>query len=131
LIINSVSCTSAFSQIAAVEALTGPQDAVDAMVEEFRVRRSLIVEGLNALPGVRCQLPSGAFYAFPNVSGTGMTGTEFADRMLYEGGVSVLGGSAFGRVGVDHVRVSYANSQANLRRALERMAEVLSKTPVG
>jgi aspartate/methionine/tyrosine aminotransferase len=131
LIINSVSCTSAFSQIAAVEALTGPQDAVDAMVEEFRARRSLIVEGLNELPGVRCLLPSGAFYAFPNVSGTGMTGTEFADRMLYEGGVSVLGGSAFGRVGVDHVRVSYANSQANLRRALERMAEVLAKTPVG
>ena len=131
LIINSVSCTSAFSQIAAVEALTGPQDAVDAMVEEFRFRRSLIVEGLNALPGVRCLLPSGAFYAFPNVSGTGMTGTEFADRMLYEAGVSVLGGSAFGRVGVDHVRVSYANSQANLRRALERMADVLVKTPVG
>jgi aspartate/methionine/tyrosine aminotransferase len=131
LIINSVSCTSAFSQIAAVEALTGPQDAVDAMVEEFRVRRSLIVDGLNALPGVRCLLPSGAFYAFPNVSGTGMTGTEFADRMLREAGVSVLGGSAFGRVGVDHVRVSYANSQANLRRALERMADVLAKTPVG
>jgi aspartate/methionine/tyrosine aminotransferase len=130
LIINSVSCTSAFSQIAAVEALTGPQDAVDAMVEEFRTRRALIVEGLNALPGVRCLQPSGAFYAFPNVSGTGMTGTEFADRMLYEGGVSVLGGSAFGRVGVDHVRVSYANSQANLGRALDRMAEVLAKTPV-
>jgi aspartate/methionine/tyrosine aminotransferase len=130
LIINSVSCTSAFSQIAAVEALTGPQDAVDAMVEEFRARRSLIVDGLNSLPGVRCLLPSGAFYAFPNVSGTGMTGTEFADRMLYEAGVSVLGGSAFGRVGVDHVRVSYANSQANLRRALDRMADVLAATPV-
>ena len=130
LIINSVSCTSAFSQIAAVEALTGPQDAVDAMVEEFRVRRSLIVDGLNSLPGVRCLLPSGAFYAFPNVSGTGMTGSEFADRMLYEAGVSVLGGSAFGRVGVDHVRVSYANSQANLRRALDRMADVLAAAPV-
>jgi aspartate/methionine/tyrosine aminotransferase len=130
LIINSVSCTSAFSQIAAVEALTGPQDAVDAMVEEFRARRSLIVDGLNSLPGVRCLLPSGAFYAFPNVSGTGMTGSEFADRMLYEAGVSVLGGSAFGRVGVDHVRVSYANSQANLRRALDRMADVLAAAPV-
>jgi aspartate/methionine/tyrosine aminotransferase len=130
LIINSVSCTSAFSQIAAIEALTGPQDAVDAMVEEFRVRRALVVEGLNALPGVRCLLPSGAFYAFPNVSGTGMTGTEFADRMLHEAGVSVLGGTAFGRVGVDHVRVSYANSQANLRRALERMGEVLAAAPV-
>jgi aspartate aminotransferase len=130
LIINSVSCTSVFSQIAAIEALTGPQDAVDTMVEEFRARRSLIVDGLNALPGVRCLRPSGAFYAFPNVSGTGMTGTEFADRMLKEAGVSVLGGNAFGRVGVDHVRVSYANSQENLRRALERMADVLAATPV-
>ncbi|HEY8199695.1 MAG TPA: pyridoxal phosphate-dependent aminotransferase [Candidatus Limnocylindrales bacterium] len=130
LIINSVSCTSVFSQIAAIEALTGPQDAVDAMVEEFRARRSLIVAGLNALPGVRCLRPAGAFYAFPNVSGTGMTGTEFADRMLKEAGVSVLGGNAFGRVGVDHVRVSYANSQENLRRALERMADVLAATPV-
>ena len=130
LIINSVSCTSVFSQIAAIEALTGPQDAVDTMVEEFRVRRSLVVDGLNALPGVRCLRPSGAFYAFPNVSGTGMTGTEFADRMLKEAGVSVLGGNAFGRVGVDHVRVSYANSQENLRRALERMADVLAAAPV-
>ena len=130
LIINSVSCTSVFSQIAAIEALTGPQDAVDTMVEEFRARRSLIVDGLNALPGVRCLRPAGAFYAFPNVSGTGMTGTEFADRMLKEAGVSVLGGNAFGRVGVDHVRVSYANSQENLRRALVRMADVLAATPV-
>ncbi|MFI5291448.1 MAG: pyridoxal phosphate-dependent aminotransferase [Candidatus Limnocylindrales bacterium] len=130
LIINSVSCTAAFSQIAAIEALTGPQDAVDAMVAEFRTRRSLIVRGLDALPGVRCLLPAGAFYAFPNVSGTGMTGTEFADRMLTEAGVSVLGGGAFGRVGVDHVRVSYANSQENLSRALERMADVLAATPV-
>ncbi|HEY8169445.1 MAG TPA: pyridoxal phosphate-dependent aminotransferase, partial [Candidatus Limnocylindrales bacterium] len=130
LIINSVSCTAAFSQIAAIEALTGPQDAVDAMVAEFRTRRSLIVGGLDALPGVRCLLPAGAFYAFPNVSGTGMTGTEFADRMLTEAGVSVLGGGAFGRVGVDHVRVSYANSQENLSRALERMADVLAATPV-
>jgi len=130
LIINSVSCTSVFSQIAAIEALTGPQDAVETMVEEFRVRRSLVVDGLNALPGVRCLRPSGAFYAFPNVSGTGMTGTEFADRMLKDAGVSVLGGNAFGRVGVDHVRVSYANSQENLRRALERMADVLAATPV-
>ena len=130
LIINSVSCTSVFSQIAAIEALTGPQEAVDTMVEEFRTRRSLIVDGLNALPGVRCLRPAGAFYAFPNVSGTGMTGTEFADRMLKDAGVSVLGGNAFGRVGVDHVRVSYANSQENLRRALERMADVLAATPV-
>ncbi|MGH2407127.1 MAG: pyridoxal phosphate-dependent aminotransferase [Candidatus Limnocylindrales bacterium] len=126
LIINSVSCTSAFSQIAAVEALTGPQADVEAMVEEFRARRELIVAGLNAIPGVRCRTPHGAFYVFPNVAGTGLTGGEFADRMLYEGGVSVLAGSAFGRVGVDHVRISYANSRTNLQRAVERIGDVLA-----
>jgi aspartate/methionine/tyrosine aminotransferase len=130
LIINSVSCVSAFSQIAAVEALTGPQADVEAMVEEFRVRRDLVVAGLNAIPGIRCRRPQGAFYVFPDVSGTGMTGGEFADRMLYEGGVSVLAGSAFGRVGVDHVRISYANSQANLRRAVERIGEVVGRVGV-
>jgi aspartate/methionine/tyrosine aminotransferase len=130
LIINSVSCTSAFSQIAAVEALTGPQADVEAMVDEFRTRRDMVVAGLDAIPGIRCRRPHGAFYVFPNVSGTGMTGGEFADRMLYEGGVSVLAGSAFGRVGVDHVRISYANSQANLQRALARIGEVLARAGV-
>ncbi len=127
LIINSVSCTSAFSQIAAVEALTGPQAAVDAMVAEFHARRDLVVDGLNAIPGIRCRRPQGAFYVFPNVSGTGLTGGEFADKMLYEAGVSVLAGSAFGRVGVDHARISYANSQSNLRRAVERIADVVAR----
>ncbi len=127
LIINSVSCTSAFSQIAAVEALTGPQAAVDAMVAEFHARRDLVVDGLNAIPGIRCRRPQGAFYVFPNVSGTGLTGGEFADKMLYEAGVSVLAGSAFGRVGVDHARISYANSQSNLHRAVERIADVVAR----
>lgn len=127
LIINSVSCTSAFSQIAAVEALTGPQADVDAMVAEFHTRRDLVVDGLNAIPGIRCRRPQGAFYVFPNVSGTGLTGGEFADKLLYEAGVSVLAGSAFGRVGVDHARISYANSQANLRRAVERIADVVAR----
>ena len=130
LIINSVSCTSAFSQIAAVEALTGHQTDVEAMVVEFRARRELIVDGLNAIPGIRCRRPRGAFYVFPDVSGTGLTGGEFADRMLYEAGVSVLAGSAFGRVGVDHVRISYANSQANLQRAVARIAEVVARIDV-
>jgi len=130
LIINSVSCTSAFSQIAAVEALTGPQVDVDAMVAEFHARRDLVVDGLNAIPGIRCRRPQGAFYVFPNVSGTGLTGGEFADKMLYEAGVSVLAGSAFGRVGVDHARISYANSQANLRRAVERIADVVARVGV-
>ncbi len=131
LIINSVSCTSSFEQIAAVEALTGPQDSVDAMVEEFRARRSLIVDGLNSIPGFQCNMPSGAFYAFPNVAGTGMNGTQLADRLLNEGGVCVLSGSAFGQACTDHVRISYANSRENLSLALDRIREVVSKTPAG
>ena len=115
---------STFSQIAAAEALTGPQDSVDAMVREFRARRDLIVDGLNAIPGIRCLRPSGAFYVFPDVSGTGMTGAEFAERALTEAGVSVLGGTAFGDEGRDHVRMSYANSQPRIAEALERLRSV-------
>ncbi len=129
LIINSVSCTSSFEQIAAVEALTGPQESVDKMVAEFRARRDLVVAGLNKIPGIRCRMPHGAFYVFPNVSGTGMNGDEFTHRMLYEGDVCVLSGTAFGKVGADHVRISYANSQPNLRKALERIEKVVSKSP--
>jgi aspartate/methionine/tyrosine aminotransferase len=129
LIINSVSCTSSFSQMAAVEALTGPQDSVDAMLEEFRGRRELVVKGLNEIPGFRCIQPHGAFYAFPNVSGTGLTGSELADRLLDEAGVSVLSGTAFGHVGRDHLRVSYANSRENITEALGRMRDVVSRLP--
>jgi aspartate/methionine/tyrosine aminotransferase len=131
LIINSVSGTSAFQQVAAAAALNGPQDSVYEMHEEFRARRDLIVAGLNKIPGLRCRMPSGAFYAFPNVSGTGMTGAELADKLLYEGGVCVLSGTAFGKVCPGHIRISYANSQDNLRRALERIEEVVSKVPAG
>jgi aspartate/methionine/tyrosine aminotransferase len=129
LIINSVSCTSAFSQIAAVDALTGPQDSVDAMVREFRARRDLVVEGLNAIPGISCLSPAGAFYVFPNVSGTGLSGSEFADRLLRDAGVCVLSGTAFGQVGRDHIRISYANSQAKLREALERIDGFVRSLP--
>jgi len=121
LIINSVSCTSSFSQLAAVEALTGPQDTVEAMVEEFRTRRSLIVDGLNDIPGISCRLPAGAFYAFPDISATGLDGSAFADRLLDETGVCVLAGTAFGQVGRDHIRISYANSRENLAEALRRI----------
>jgi aspartate/methionine/tyrosine aminotransferase len=131
LIINSVSCTSMFSQVAAVEALTGPQDTVDAMVAEFRARRDLIVDGLNAIDGITCRTPAGAFYVFPDVSGTGLTGQEFADRLLPDQGVCVLSGSAFGQVGAAHVRVSYANSQDNLRLALERIATFVADARAG
>jgi aspartate aminotransferase len=131
LIINSVSCTSSFSQIAATEALTGPQDAVEAMLEEFRARRELVVEGLNQIPGFRCAKPAGAFYVFPSVADTGFSGAALADRLLYDGGVCVLAGTAFGHVGRDHLRISYANSQENLRKALERIGEVAANLPAG
>ncbi|MFN8519351.1 MAG: pyridoxal phosphate-dependent aminotransferase [Chloroflexota bacterium] len=126
LMINTVSCTATFAQAAAVEALTGPQDAVDAMVAEFRARRSLVVDGLARLPGVRCRMPSGAFYAFPDVSGTGLDGPALAERLLVDAGVSVLSGTAFGREGRHHLRVSYANSRENIVRALDRMADLLA-----
>ena len=115
-----------FSQVAAVEALTGSQDNVAAMVHEFDARRRRIVDGLNAIDGIDCHLPRGAFYVFPDVSGTGLSGEEFADRLLYEAGVCVLAGTAFGEVGRDHVRISYANSQANIEQGLERMAAFAS-----
>jgi aspartate/methionine/tyrosine aminotransferase len=89
----------------------------------------LIVDGLNEIQGIRCRMPHGAFYVFPNVSGTGMNGTQMADKLLNEGGVCTLSGTAFGKVGADHIRISYANSQENLKLALERIADVVAKTP--
>jgi aspartate aminotransferase len=125
LIVNSVSCTNAATQWAGVEALTGPQASVDAMVAEFKARRDLIVDGLNAIPGVTCLRPSGAFYVFPDISATGLTGAELADRLLNEGGVSALAGTAFGQVGKYHLRFSYANSRENLAEALRRTQAVV------
>jgi aspartate/methionine/tyrosine aminotransferase len=126
LMINTVSCTASFPQWAAVEALTGPQDSVEAMVREFRERRALIVEGLNALPSVTAAMPHGAFYAFPDISATGFDGAELAERLLLDAGVSVIAGTAFGHMATHSFRVSYANSRENLRIALERMADFLS-----
>jgi aspartate aminotransferase len=125
LIINSVSGTSAFSQMAAVEALTGPQNPVDEMVEEFRARRDLVVDGLNDIEGIRCLKPSAAFYVFPDISATRLTGAELADRLLQDAGVSVLAGTAFGTLGGDHIRISYANSRENLALALERIRDIV------
>ncbi|MFL5775895.1 MAG: pyridoxal phosphate-dependent aminotransferase [Chloroflexota bacterium] len=129
LVINTISCAPTFAQLGAVEALRGPQDDVDAMVVEFRERRDLIVDGLNAIAGIRCLRPSGAFYAFPDISGTGLTGAELADRLLQEAGVCVLAGTAFGGVGGSHVRISYANSRENLSLALERIGEFVARLP--
>jgi aspartate aminotransferase len=121
LIINTISCAPTFAQMGAVEALTGPQDDVDAMIGEFRVRRDMIVEGLNAIPGFECRLPVGAFYVFPSVRGTGLSGAEMADRLLQEVGVCVLAGSSFGGFGDDHIRISYAASQERISEALRRI----------
>jgi len=121
LIINTISGVATFAQEGAVEALNGPQDDVDAMVVEFRARRDLIVDGLNAIPGIECRRPLGAFYVFPSIAGTGLSGADLAERLLQEAGVCVLPGSAFGQYGDDHIRISYANSQANLTEALGRM----------
>lgn len=125
LIVNSVSCTNAATQWAGVEALTGPQDSVNAMVAEFRTRRDLIVDGLNSIPGVSCVRPAGAFYAFPDISATGLTGAELADRLLNEGGVSALAGTAFGQVGRFHLRFSYATSRENIAEAVRRTRAVI------
>ncbi|HET8570841.1 MAG TPA: pyridoxal phosphate-dependent aminotransferase [Candidatus Limnocylindria bacterium] len=127
LVINSVSCTNAFAQAGAAEALTGPQDAADAMRQEFIARRSLVIDGLNAIPGVTCVMPHGAFYAFPNVSSFGRSSAEIADHLLYDAGVCVLAGTSFGRFGEGYLRLSYANSRENLSAALERMRDSLAK----
>lgn len=124
--VNSTSCVPAFIQLAGVAALTGPQEEPEEMKEQFRHRRDLIVEGLNQLPGVSCRMPRGAFYAFPNVSAVPLATDELAARMLEEAGVAVLAGSAFGGVGMDNLRVSYANSEDKLFEALERVADFLT-----
>jgi aspartate aminotransferase len=121
LIINTISCAPTFAQLGAVAALTGPQVDVDAMVAEFRVRRDLVVDGLNAIPGVECRRPVGAFYAFPSVAGTGLSGAAVAERLLQEAGVCVLPGVGFGAHGGDHIRISYAASRASLVEALGRI----------
>jgi aspartate/methionine/tyrosine aminotransferase len=122
---NVTSCTAAFTQMAGIEALTGPQDAVGAMVAEFKARRDLIVDGLNAIEGVSCRRPAGAFYVFPQLEGFRLSTGEIADLLLQEAGVAVLAGTAFGAVGTDSIRLSYANSQENLHKALDRMGELL------
>ncbi len=127
LIINSVSCTAPATQLAGVAALTGPRTEIDAMMAEFDRRRVAVVEGLNSLPGVSCRDPKGAFYAFPNVKGTGQDSRVVADRLLQEAGVAVLSGTAFGDYGDGYLRLSYANSMENIKEAIEAMRGLLEE----
>ena len=122
---NSNSCTAAFTQIAGIEALTGPQDESLKMMAEFKARRDLIVDGLNEIPGFKCLRPKGAFYVFPNITGTGKKSKEIEEFLLEEAGVAGLSGTSFGEYGEGYLRFSYANSQENLRKALEMIKKVI------
>jgi aspartate/methionine/tyrosine aminotransferase len=131
LMVNSNSCTASFTQLAGIAALQGDQTPVAAMVAEFKRRRDVIVAGLNRLPGVSCRSPRGAFYVFPNISALRRPSSEVANALLQEAGVAVLGGSAFGEYGEGYLRLSYANSEANILKALERMRPVLARLASG
>jgi aspartate/methionine/tyrosine aminotransferase len=125
LCINDHSCVNAAAQFAGLAALTGPQTAVDDMMVQFDARRQAIVAALNDLPGVRCADPGGAFYAFPNIEGTGMTAREAQDRFLNDAGVATVAGTSFGALGEGYVRFSYANSLENITRAIDRIRACL------
>jgi aspartate aminotransferase len=127
LLVNSASCVPGFVQRAALAALTGPQQAVTEMVTEFRARRDLVVAGLDALPGVSCATPSGAFYVFPDVSGVPLDAETLAERLLDEAGVALLAGRGFGAQGAGHLRISYAASREDLTLALARIAAFLDQ----
>jgi aspartate aminotransferase len=126
LMTNSNSCTASFIQRAGLAALTGPQGELHAMVEEFRVRRDEMVSGLNAIPGVKCFTPRGAFYVFPDIRATGMSSAELAKALLEQAGIACLSGTSFGAHGEGYIRFSYANSLANIKIALQSMNEFLS-----
>ena len=127
LMINSNSCTCAFVQMAGVEALKGPQDEVDRMVAEFKRRREVIIPGLNEIEGISCKKPRGAFYAFPNITKLGMSSREFSDCLLNEAGVAVLPGTSFGEYGEGYLRLSFATSVENIKKALNRIDEAVKK----
>jgi len=124
--INSVSCPSACVQVAGIEALRGPQDAADKMMVAFDERRKIIVEELNSIPGFTCQMPKGAFYAFPNIKGTGFGAKELEEKLLHEAGVAVLAGTSFGHLGEGYLRFSYASSIDEIKAACGRVRDLLS-----
>jgi len=125
--VNATSCTASFSQRAGLAALEGPQDAVNTMVAEFKKRRNAIVQALNTIPGFRCSLPAGAFYAFPNITGTKMSSKDMEEFLLNEAGVACLSGTAFGKHGDGFLRFSYASSLENIQEAISRIKKVSGK----
>jgi aspartate aminotransferase len=125
LIINSVSCVNAPSQFAGIAALDGSDQPINDMMKEFDKRRKFIYAGLNNLPGVECSMPRGAFYAFPKVIGTGLNGSEFSKKCMYEAGVAIVPGTAFGKTSIDYVRFSFAASMENIEKALEKIKNIL------
>jgi aspartate aminotransferase len=129
LMINSSSCAAGFTQMAAIEALSAPESesAVHRMVKVFQYRRDLVVDGLNAIPGVRCAKPQGSFYAFPNIEGTGFGERELADRLLEEAGVAVLPGTAFGAAGKGYIRLAYTQSEDELKRGLKQIGDFIGE----
>src|ERR1700693_64345 len=130
LMVNSNSCTASFTQRAGIAALNGPQDEVVKMVGEFRRRRDVFCAGLNGLPGVRCAIPGGAFYAYPNITGTGWKSDKLADALLKKAGLACLSGTSFGAYGEGYLRFSIANSYENLMAAIERMRQFLTSVKV-
>ena len=125
--INSNSCAAAFSQMATIAALSGPQTCVEKMVEEFRGRRDLIVRELSRIDGIRCRMPKGAFYAFPNVSNVDTDVKRLSNFLLDEGGLACLPGTAFGEGGRGYLRLSYANSRENILEGLRRLEAALTR----
>tara|TARA_B100000963_G_scaffold291133_1_gene261115 strand:- start:3757 stop:4917 length:1161 start_codon:yes stop_codon:yes gene_type:complete len=123
--INSYSCVSAANQVAALAALEGPNEFVNEMMKKFDKRRRLIVDGLNSLAGIKCNKPGGAFYAFPNISETGMNGETFAEKCLFDAGVAIVPGTSFGQSCTKYVRFSFANSYENIEKALEKIKKIL------
>jgi aspartate aminotransferase len=126
LLTHSVGCTAQFTQVAGIEALSGPQDKVDEVVQEYQKRRDVIVDGLNAIPGIACQKPQGAFYAFPNIKSFGISSVQMADLLLERGGVAVLPGSAFGEYGEGYLRLTYSNSLENIYKAIRLIREFVT-----
>jgi aspartate aminotransferase len=129
LLTHSVGCTAQFTQVAGIEALTGPQDRVDEVVQDYQKRRDIIVDGLNAIPGIACQKPQGAFYVFPNIKSFGISSFQMAELFLERAGVAVLPGSSFGEYGEGYLRLTYSNSIENIILATRQIRDVLSNLP--